>query len=681
MRTMAAPSTLGDRTTMNHHAPAARALSLVALVPVLACTSAWAEHVVDAIPLAPHGDAIDYNGGVLPLTPMTFVVGTRGVDGQRGTADDKLLIVTGVGATPTTTDIVVGGLPTAGARWTRLSATRALYQTSGADGVWSTGDEELVLVDGIGSTNSVSRLVVGSLQNQQGGMHVPVRLSPDTAVVPVLGADDSTGTDDDMIVVLTDLGGTPVATPLPAPFLDVGGRTQPTALSPTSFLVASSGPDGAPSTADDLLYLFTDVGGANTRTEIPLPNLHEYRPGRPVRLSATRAVVMSEGPDGRYSTADDRIYVVDGIGTSNAVSFATLPFISCCGATRPTALGPDLAVVPTFGADGIQGTADDTLAFVSDLGGANTVTPVVVGGMDEDRSCRPLRLAADRVAVVTNGPDAVDNSADDRIAIVSGVGGAVTVVYADVPGLDRGGASEPLALSSTALLLLSGGPDGMAAGGLDDVFTVVSGVDTTSPTVESVAMGVLGGPLNSGGLASRPALVGHGRAFAMGAGADARPGTGGDDAVHVIDGLPRGDDLSVKKLQIKFKAAKPQKGASFKVTADLVLADPSLFGTEDTTISIGNAAQTIPAAAFVLKKGKQTYTRPRRGSGFITKVVYDPRKGTLSVVGKGVGTGGETTAADNVPFTVDTNDGEDGILVGETLVGTVTKAGLRYKKD
>ena len=40
-------------------------------------------------------------------------------------------------------------------------------------------------------------------------------------------------------------------------------------------------------------------------------------------------------------------------------------------------------------------------------------------------------------------------------------------------------------------------------------------------------------------------------------------------------------------------------------------------------------------------------------------------------------TGGETTDAGFIPFTIDTTDG---LFLGETLVGSVIKSGLKYKR-
>lgn len=652
-----------------------RNLTIVSFAVFAAGLVATAGHTVDAIPLTPHGDAIGYNSGALPLTPTSLVVGAEGDDLTADSADDKLLIVTNVGGTPQVAATVIGRLPNSGGRFTRLSATRALYQSAGADDAWATGDETLVVVDRAGSANLVTQVVVGSLQRGQGGSHVPERLSPDTAVLAVLGADNDDSTQDDAVAVVTGIGGTPVVTPVAAPFLHASGRTQATAMTPTSFLVASLGPDGELATADDLLYLFTDVGGANTRTDIPIAALHYGRPGRPVRVTPTLAVVASEGPDEQDETADDRLFVIGGVGTTNVVTSVNIPYQSDYGSGRPRVLGPDLVVVPTWGPDGLEGTADDTLAFVSNLGTTNDVFHVTVGPIDEDRQGRPVRLTPDRVAVVTEGLDLQANTSDDRLAVISGVGTTYDLVHVGVPGLGDGGATEPVAGSATALLVVSGGPDGIVESGGDDVFTLVTGLGAT-PVVEHVAYATGGQALDTFGLASRPDLAGGGRAVAMGTGPDGAESEGGDDVVHVIDDLPRERDVTLKSLQIKFKAAKPAKGESYVVKASLALDDPTLFGAGDLTISIGNAAETIPAALIVTKGGKPTYKRPKGAAGFIKKMVYSPKKGTLTLSGKGVGTGGETTDAAFVPFTLDT---DEWLFVGQTVSGTATKAGIKYK--
>jgi hypothetical protein len=646
---------------------------LILIVPLIVS----ADPTVEKIPLAPHGGALYYNGGAMPLSPTVLIVGTLGADDTKATADDKLLVVSDLGGTPTVESRVVGYLADSGGRLARLSATRAVYQSAGADGNWATGDETLVVMDRAGSGNVVTQVVVGSLQQNQGGSHVPVRLTPSSIVLAVLGADLLPNTADDVMVLVTGLGATPEVTLLPAPHLHISGRTQAVALSPRSFLVASTGPDGESSTDDDLLYLFTDVGGANARVDIPLPNLHYGRPGCPVRVSVTRAVAISEGPDGKPETADDRVYVLSGLGTTNAVTSVNVPYLSDYGAGRPCVLASDLVATPTWGPDGTEQTADDTIALISGLGTTNDVVQVTVGAMEEDRECRPVRLGPDRLAVVTFGPNIVEDTADDQLAFLVDAGTSNLVFHADVPGLAGWVANQPLALSTTALLVLGGGPDGKTYAGVDAVYTLVTSIGTGGPVKSEV-------PLAPGGSATRinydsasaPALAGGGRAVALDPGVDGQWQTGGDDMIHVIEGLPLDRGVTVAKLQIKFSTAKPTKGESFKVQGTLTLDDPSLFAMGDLTVSIGNAAETIPADRIIENKGKYTYKAPKGGTGFITRLSYDSAKGKLSISGKGVGTGGETTAASYVPFTLEI---EEGLFVGESITGVAGKSGIQYK--
>jgi hypothetical protein len=593
-------------------------LLILVLPPIVA-----ADPTVEKIPLAPHGGALYHNGGAMPLSPTVLIVGTLGADNTNATADDELLVVSDLGGTPTVESRVVGYLADSGGRLARLSATRAVYQSAGADGNWATGDETLVVIDRAGSGNVVTQVVVGSLQQNQGGSHVPVRLTPSSVVLAVLGADLLSNTTDDVMVLVTGLGATPEVTLLPAPHLHTSGRTQAVALSPRSFLVASTGPDGNLSTDDDLLYLFTDVGGANARVDIPLPNLHYGRPGCPVRVSATLAVAISEGPDGKPETADDTIALLSGLGTTN------------------------------------------------------DVVQVTVGAMEEDRECRPVRLGPNRLAVVTFGPDIDDDTADDQLAFLVDAGTSNLVFHADVPGLAGWVANQPLALSATALLVLGGGPDGETYAGVDAVYTLVTGIGPGGSVKSEV-------PLAPGSSATRidyqspsaPALAGGGRAVALDPGVDGQWQTGGDDMIHVIEGLPLDRGVTVAKLQIKFSAAKPTKGESFKMKGTLTLDDPSLFAMGDLTVSIGNAAETIPADRIIENKGKYTYKAPKGGTGFITRLSYDSAKGKLSISGKGVGTGGETTAASYVPFTLEI---EEGLFVGESITGVAGKSGIQYK--
>ena len=180
-------------------------------------------------------------------------------------------------------------------------------------------------------------------------------------------------------------------------------------------------------------------------------------------------------------------------------------------------------------------------------------------------------------------------------------GGANEVFRIVVAGLDDGATSQLLALSSTAVLLCTGGRDGILGddpASAADAVTLVSDIGGT-PAVEHLAtLGLLG----TFSRAFSPQLLGGGRAAMIDPGPDGAVGEGDDDVVRIVEGLPRDRDLTATKVVIKFKADKPEKPANVTVKARVALDTPDLLTSGDVTVSIGNAAQTLAAAAFKAPK-------------------------------------------------------------------------------
>jgi hypothetical protein len=637
-------------------------LALLAL-PAFAVTSAF------SIPFAPHGDAS--RGSVaapVPLTPTTYLCAATGPDNVFGSLDDVVLYVSHIDTTPQVDTITAPFLPNLSGRPLRLSATRVLFISAGADGVYKTADDAVILLDQIGSANLSLSIVVGGLLDADGS--VPVALSSNSAVLATYGPDLLPDTADDKVALLTDIGGTNTVNYLPAPHLE-DRRSRPTVLSPTSFLIPSNGLDGTKKTADDQLFLFTSVGSSNTRTDLATPHLFEFASRYPVRVSATRAVVSTCGPDGVPVTADDELLLLDGLGASNTITPIPVPFIQNFSSGTAVPLSNTTLVVSSAGPDKLHESADDELEIITGLGTTNTVTPLAMAGMDEDLSSRPVRLSPTRVAFSTGGPTFKTNTLDDEVAVVSNVGSSNSVTRIPVPGLSGAAASVILPLSTTSFLISNGGPDGKLDLGLDDQVTLVTGAGATATASSQSA----DGEFNAAGTSSAVQGLGGGRAVCVSSGANGTIGTGGDDQMRVVTGLPETRGMHVAKLSFTFDPAKPNAAETFSASGAYNTDDNLLHAGADLTISIGNASQTIPAARIKRKSsGVLQYSDPKHKFGFLAALTLDTGKHKFSLAGKGKGTGVRSTDAAYVPVAV---DGADTYFSDRVQARAVQK-GLRF---
>jgi hypothetical protein len=603
------------------------------------------------------------------LTPTSYLCGAEGPDGTLQTADDVVLLVTGVGATPTVTPISVPYQANFSGHLVRLSATRVLANTAGADGVWTTADDAVLLLDQLGSGNTVTPIVVGGIDDGDGWTATP--LTTDSAVLATTGPDLTASTADDTLALLQDLGGANTVISLAAPRLE-DRRGRPTALSPTSLLVPSNGPDAARRTADDQVYLFTGVGTTNTRADLAVPYLFRYSPRTPIRFSATRAVVVSAGADGAEETADDALMLLDRLGTTNTITAIPIPRIQNFGSGMATPLSESVAVLGSLGPDGSQETADDQVAIVTGLGSTNTVTLVTVGGMDEDVSSRPVRLSPTRVAFGTGGQtNPRVNGVDDEVVVISGVGTTNALTRVPIPGISFSGTSLLQPLSASAFVISHGGPDGTLDAGGDDQMTLVSGIGGTV-AVESVSAAA---EFNTGGNSGAPQWLGRGRAVAVSQGADGTFGAGNDDVMRVMTGLPLVRGIGVKKAAVTFNESRPTAIESFSASGIYATDDATLLEGSDLTVSVGNTAQTIPASRIKRSRtGVLSYADPKHVNGPLTKVTIDPRKLKFSISGRGTSTGIRTTAPTYVPVAIEA----DGIYVSEVVAARALRTGLKF---
>lgn len=655
-------------TDRRRHPSACRALCAASLGAVFLAFSAGAITLENTIPFGVQGDAFEGSvGAPLALTDTSFLVMAEGPDAAPETADDVVLLVRGIGGTPTVTPLATPNVVSYSGQLVRVSATRALAISMGVDMTRRTADDGVYLLDDLGGANSVTFLPIPFLENDE--VSLPIVLDPETVVVATAGLDGDDTTADDTTALVTGLGTTNTITFLPAPYLGYVAEGRPTALSPTSFAQVTFGADTNEGGPDDAVYLFTDVGGANTRTTISTPNAICCHAGGVQRVSPTRAVLGSSGADGSDGTADDAIWLLDDLGGANIATFVPTPYLSYA-AHLDAFQGGTVLVAFGQGPDMTHPTADDELIVVSDLFGANTVTPIVVGALEYGASgAVPVNDAT--AGLVSQGPDLLDGTADDQVILVHDVGGANTIERLTIGGLGYGSTSFVSPVSAATALVSGGGLDGLL-GTADDAITEIAGIGATAATSSLPA----GGPLEECYyLGYTPVQLGGGRAVRTASGLDGDLGEGGDDAILVLGDLPMDRGLDVSKARIKFKPTKPEKGekASFKGT---LLTDglPGLIGY-DLRVTIGAMAQTIPASALVMGKKSVTYKDKKNLLGFIQKLTWKPEKGKIQVKGKGVMTGLENTDPDYVPVAVEFGTQ----YYGRALAGEAKSNGVKYK--
>jgi hypothetical protein len=639
------------------------------LVPGLA----WGFALEAPISLAPYGGGIQGStGNVVALTPTSFLVATAGPDESEGTADDQILLVSEIGGVPQVTPFATPYLPT-WSRITRLSATRAAVINAGPDATFDTADDGVHLLLGIGTTNTVTSVTTG-FYDQQYDYAMPVPFGPDVVVTAADGPDGIYRTADDVLYVISNIGAGNTVTPVPAPFH--GYEARASRLTPTSFLSMSYGPDGSGFTADDVTYLFTDLGGANTRSDIPTPYRADGRPGQGGRLSPTSAVLVGTGPDGSWPSADDEFLLLQDLGGGNTVTHIPAPHLTGWSPSAVLRISETRAVSASAGPDDTDQTADDQVLLLDDLGGANTVTPLTVGYLDDGPASRLHPLSPSVGALVSDGPDGTYNTTDDLIVIVRDLFGSNTILPVPMPGLSAFAGHKLTVLNPTSFLVANGGPDGDDNGtAADGQVAMVGGADAGTPFTLSLPSGE---PANYYDLAQKPEILGGGRAAYSAAGPDHDYGTGGDDSIRVLSGLDLSDTLHVTKLTIKSTS----KGEKASVKADLHIESGVLtLGDVDAVVSIGPAAEIIPADAFVNKGKKIEYKAPKGSGGLISKLTWKPEKGQLKIKAGGSGTGLEDTNPDHIPVAIEllSLSREEGRYLADGVAGTQSGSKIKYK--
>lgn len=364
-----------------------------------------------------------------------------------------------------------------------------------------------------------------------GSAGAPLPLTPRSLLVGSRGPNGVPTDADDEILLVTDLDGAPTVTPLAAPGLPEFSPA-PSRLSATRALALGSGADGVFGTADDVLHLLDDLGGANAATPIEIGFLTDQHQSVPVPLAHDAIAMATLGPDGVVRTADDEIVVVSDLGGSNAITRLAAPFLTSNGSGRPAALSPTALVVASAGPDALQRTADDLLYVFRDLTGTPERTELDVPFTWHDgRAGVPKRLDGASGLLSSAGLDGVKHTADDEVYLLLDLDSTPTALPLSVPFIQFE-AADVLVLGPDLAVMVTSGPDGDSSTP-DDELAILSDLAGV-PGVEHVAVGPVGS-----GADGRPVLLTEDRVGLAGLGPD-QAGNGADDEVVVVSGL-RGD--------------------------------------------------------------------------------------------------------------------------------------------
>ena len=560
----------------------------------------------------------------------------------------------------------------------RLSATRALMSQFGPDRMECTNDDGVFLLDDLGGANSVVPISLGVICQPY-----MARLTDDTAAVTV-------GRFGEQTALISGLGVTNEISWLPpsgpitvlAPDrlllssaedsltfvqlsaagveetpLDTPKRTgEIIVLDPTSVLVGGLGEDGQANSADDVAFVFRDLGPSHERLELRTPYFSQT-----VRLSPTRVLVSSNGPDGEVTSSDDQILLLDQLDEAPTLTPLEVPWLM---PYTLVALGPDLAVAAARGSGPPRW---DELVVLRDLGKSNSHYGYAIGVFAPDwiaEISRPARVGPHSVAVAMVGQDHGWPSLDDEVAVLTVTEPGAEIRKLNVPYLWR---KPVIALPPTGALVASFGPGGGFEDVRDDTVFAIGGLPG-APTLRRRRVPSLASfPIFEG----HPLLLGNGRAVFQ----DWHVLEGPDRPHHlkVIRGLEGGVRLRARSVSIRFGSAGEARLAA---SADLSLPEPEHFASSDLAVRIGNATQTLPDDAFEATATGFRYLDPSGGSGFLRRVEYDTAAGRLEIEGQGTGTGAETTAARNLVLSLESLD----LYVAESLDGQKRRSGIVYRR-
>jgi len=281
------------------------------------------------------------------------------------------------------------------------------------------------------------------------------------------GVDLTLGTADDAIEVITGIGAVPAVISLGAGPSFAGRMGLVHRVGPTTVAMASTGPDTIPGNADDRLVVWQSALTVPVTKFVPTGAMMTDPDSQVVATGSDAALVPLRGADLVNFTADDQV------AFAFSLSAAVIPAATNLAAGNPApgmdgrlvVLSTSAAVRISRGADGTLGTPDDGLTLLTALTGAGATSTFATARV---QSALPLVLSATSAVLVGLGTDGLSGTADDLVLEITGIGVAPTLATTS-PGpfrLSGPGAIVPNGAASV-LLARTAGPDG-AAGTADD---------------------------------------------------------------------------------------------------------------------------------------------------------------------------------------------------------------------
>ncbi|MEZ6195482.1 MAG: hypothetical protein R3F20_07115 [Planctomycetota bacterium] len=400
------------------------------------------------------------------LDPTSVVLPSAGLDEVLRTSDDALIVFTGLDNPATAqqhTYPLPVGAPRVAADVIRVSPTELAWIDAGLDGAWSTGDEFVRLIHGLGPNMTVEDVTIPG--GSEGHL---ARFEDGSFAIRGFGLDATVGTADDMLLVVRpgnpgDASLHSVVKVKSANGLALIGSRWPQPVGDHHVAMPALGDDNRFGTADDLLVLIsTDNGDADD--ELPVGDSawnFLFGPGK-IGVESDDTIVMGgPGPDGAAGTTDDVIQFrprsaynhlteifSPGVTLVNSAAAQTAPDVVTLDADvsivrhygtsssdtlnagiivfRKLAAGSHVFAVHNFGEavrDIVPMTEDSAALFLESgtvyVGSnLNSVSPMfqILPGAVHTFECRPARVTPSAVVSISTGP-ATYGYLDDEIKI------------------------------------------------------------------------------------------------------------------------------------------------------------------------------------------------------------------------------------------------------------------------
>ncbi len=352
-----------------------------------------------------------------------------------GTADDGVIVVTGLPGAPAASALVTVGFlsKTAVSAPVVLSTSFALIASNGAADGFGNATDAVYLIDLTGPSLGTA-INAGPLSESAASRPVFLSATPDLrALVPNGGGSGAFTNSDDTVALLYTLDTVPQVFQIPSPGLSQGKRGEPVIVGPDLALTVGAGADLEPGTADDLINVLYDLDAADPTAASACPsnpsldcehrerllvfNLPQSASARPVALSATQALVPTAGVNGVMETDDDSFHLLDTLDTppgtaATAVGFENggLSLVDARAYPVPGLPAGELAIV-FRGSGGFFFAVDDPLGAVPEV--RVTEIPELLVTVPS-----PVPVLPDLAVGIGPGADAQWGTADDGFLLI-----------------------------------------------------------------------------------------------------------------------------------------------------------------------------------------------------------------------------------------------------------------------